>query len=140
MEKSLEELAHYVGGERVGENVLIKGVIGLSQARSGYLTFCDDPALLSKAMATEAAAVIVPSDVTDFSIPHIRIRNPRLAFARILELFHPKKVHKPGIHPSAVLGNDLGPWKRSIHWSTCSGRRSGASGRSGYHISACLYR
>lgn len=107
MEKSLEELAHYVGGERVGENVLIKGVIGLSQARSGYLTFCDDPALLSKAMATEAAAVIVPSDVTDFSMPHIRIRNPRLAFARILELFHPKKVHKPGIHPSAVLGNDV---------------------------------
>lgn len=107
MLKSLEELAHYVGGERVGENVLIEGAVSLSQARSGYITFCDDPALLSKAMVTEASAVIISSEVNDFSIPHIRIRNPRLAFARILELFHPKKVHRPGIHPSASVGDDV---------------------------------
>ncbi len=106
MEKSLEELACYVAGERVGENVAINGVTGLSQARSGYLTFFDDMALISQARQTEASAVITPPDITDFPLPHIRVRNPRLAFARILELFHPRELRKPGIHPTAVLGSD----------------------------------
>jgi len=106
MEKSLEELAQYVGGERVGENVAITGVTGLSQARSGYLTFVDDPAMLSQVKATEASAVIVPQKTADFPLPHIKVKNPRLAFARLLGLFHPGKPRKPGIHQAAIVGSD----------------------------------
>jgi len=40
MEKTLKELADYLGGEVIGdENIKIKGVMTIDEAREGYITF-----------------------------------------------------------------------------------------------------
>ena len=74
----------------------------------GELTFAETPQRLDQAMATPAAAIIVSRDVHDLrGRAGIRVQNPKLAFAVLLELFHPTVAAEPGVHPSAVLGRNV---------------------------------
>ncbi len=49
MEKTLKELADYVGGEVVGdENIKIKGVMTIDEATEGYITFVSNKKYIKK--------------------------------------------------------------------------------------------
>ncbi|MBC7189928.1 UDP-3-O-(3-hydroxymyristoyl)glucosamine N-acyltransferase [Candidatus Aerophobetes bacterium] len=118
MSKSLRELAQIVEGEVEGENVLIKGAARVEDVKEGEITFAVSDKFLRLAENSRASAVIVDEKVKKFSKPIIRVKNPRLAFARILEVFAPPRAKPCGIHPTAVisdnvrLGNDvrIGPF------------------------------
>ncbi|MGQ9778357.1 MAG: UDP-3-O-(3-hydroxymyristoyl)glucosamine N-acyltransferase [Bacillota bacterium] len=108
----LEDLAKLVGGEVVGDKeVIITGVGGIEDVRPGGITMVATAKVAAAAEAGPAAAVIVPPGLPPLSKPMLRVANPRLAFARILELFNPPPRFAPGIHPTAVLGEGvvLGP-------------------------------
>jgi UDP-3-O-[3-hydroxymyristoyl] glucosamine N-acyltransferase len=107
MTKSLKELADFVKGELVGEDALIKGIVGLPYAKPGYLTFVDDKKHCASAEKSEASGCIVPPGYPGLSKPVIQVKNPRLAFAQILGLFHERRRREPGIHPTAIIGKNV---------------------------------
>jgi UDP-3-O-[3-hydroxymyristoyl] glucosamine N-acyltransferase len=108
----LSEIARLLGGEILGDgSVEIKGVSGLSEAVAGDISFLDRSELLPQAQNTRATALIVPLEVGECRQPFIRTENPRLAFAKVLELFEPPPTISPGIHPTAMVDPNvaLGP-------------------------------
>jgi UDP-3-O-[3-hydroxymyristoyl] glucosamine N-acyltransferase len=96
----------------------ITGLNGIDQAGPGELTFISNPKYAAAARSTQASAVIVAEDFPAISTAMLRSKDPYLAFAQALELFHHPPRHTPGIHPTAVvhptarLGRDihLGPY------------------------------
>lgn len=105
---TLAELAKLVAGEVLGDGTVeIQGVAGLDELREGAITFGANEKTIQAALNSPAAAVIVPNGITELAKPAIRVANPRLAFARILAWFAPKVTCMPGIHPTAVVGENF---------------------------------
>jgi UDP-3-O-[3-hydroxymyristoyl] glucosamine N-acyltransferase len=105
MVKTVRELAALVGGEVDGDGTLeIFGVSGLESAQPGHLSFYGNPKYKVQLGATKASAVLVSDDAPPRgSRTHVRVKNPYLAFARIAQLFHPKKQYAPGRAPEAFI-------------------------------------
>ena len=55
----------------------------------------------------KAGAVIVEKEVPNVSIPQIIVDNAKVAFAQILELFHPPVVVPRTIHETAIIGENV---------------------------------
>lgn len=102
---SLGDLAALVGGEVSGDaNVSIHGVAPLDRAGAGEISFLANPKYRSQLEQTAAAAVIVhPSLAGSIDRPLLLIKNPYLAFARILAHFHPGPCLPQGVLPGAVV-------------------------------------
>ncbi len=107
MKKTLEELARLVRGEVEGDGeTAIDGVGKVEEAKKGEITLAVSKTFLCQAKKSQASAVIVSLEVRDFSKPTLRVKNPRLAFAQILEVFYPQIQKLSGIHPTAIIGKD----------------------------------
>ena len=109
---TLKQIAEKLGGEAIGPaELLIEGISSYESAGESDLTYADSRRLLPAAEQSRAAAVIVPREIESSVKPIIRTDNPRLAFARALELFWPRRRPQPGIHPTAVVGAgvEIGP-------------------------------
>ena len=107
MEKFLHEIAELIGGEVMGERTTkISGLANITMARAGDLIFAVPPHL-DEAKTSAAAAVLIPLDTEDFQKPAIKVKDPRAAFATLLELFTPKLEIPKGISPKAHLGKDV---------------------------------
>jgi len=106
MEQTLASLCELVEGDLIGEgSTVIRGVNIFDAVETGELTFAEDKTHLQRALASRAAAIIVSKDINDLSgRSGIRVEQPRLAFALLLDLFYPESTAEPGIHPSVVLG------------------------------------
>lgn len=109
MEQTLQALCELVHGELIGDGTtLIRGVSPSTAVQHGELTFAEDAKRLLEVMSSPAAAVVVSKDVRDLGgRSGIRVDNPKLAFARLLEQFYPEPVPPSGVHPSAVLGQHV---------------------------------
>lgn len=110
MKAALSEIAALVHGnvDAKGATVTITGVASVSEAGEGDLTFFGNPKYLTALKSSRASAALVPLDFSE-NIPAIpvRVENPSLAFAKILEHFRPPAVvHVPGVHPRAVVAPD----------------------------------
>jgi UDP-3-O-[3-hydroxymyristoyl] glucosamine N-acyltransferase len=106
LKKTLSELAQLLGGTVVGDgNIEIVGVTNIEGATAADITFAVAPHL-DKAALCSAGAVIIPISVTEFTKPAIRVENPRLAFTNLLKIFTPQSVVAPGIHGTALIGED----------------------------------
>ncbi len=81
----------------------ITGLNGIEQAGPGELTFVSNPKYGAAARSTKASAVIVAEDFPAISTAMLRTKDPYLAFARALELFHQPLRYAPGVHPTAVV-------------------------------------
>lgn len=109
MEKTLSALCELLEGELIGDGYIrIHGVNSCAMAQDGELTYAESSKLLEQALESRAAGIIVPQDVKDLKgRSGIRVRNPHLAFALLLELFHPQTAFDPGIHDTVVLGKNV---------------------------------
>lgn len=115
MEKTLKELADYVGGEVTGDgNIKIKGVMTIDEASEGYITFVSNKKYIKKLEQTGASAIIASPDI-DIKDKNLLItKNPYLAFAKVVDLMmNPEKVY-PGtlddsarVSDSAELGSNV---------------------------------
>lgn len=100
----LAELAEAIGGVLAGPADLpIHGVGGLEAAGPGEISFVADAKQRAAAQQSRAAALIVSHDFEPTGRPLVRVDRPRLAFARVLELFALPVEAPPGIHPTAVI-------------------------------------
>ncbi|NLY30028.1 MAG: UDP-3-O-(3-hydroxymyristoyl)glucosamine N-acyltransferase [Firmicutes bacterium] len=105
MVRKLGDLAEVLGGELVGSaDLVIEGVSPIAEAEPGHISFAENQKVLAKYKeTTKAAALIVPKGAEDVGRPHIKVDNPRLAFAQVLKEFSWPADVPPGIHPSAIV-------------------------------------
>ena len=107
MKRTLREIAEWIDGNVLGDDaIVINGITGIDEAGPGDLTFAVPPHL-ERALLSKAAAVIVPAAVETYAKPAIRVANPRLAFTRLLTLFNPLPQVESGVHPTAVVGQNV---------------------------------
>ena len=101
---TLSELAARLDGELEGDGErIISGVAGITEAGPDDITFVAASSYIREAEATSAAAILAGPGVTPTGFDIIRVDNPHLAFALTLDLFHPRKLPPPGVHPSACV-------------------------------------
>lgn len=114
MEKTLQELAAFLDGklETTTPQILITGVNGLEEALPTDISFAVPPHIEAAAMS-QAGALVLPMDAQFTGKPVIRVDNPRLAFARLLDLFRrPEDVERvisplASISPTAKIGDNV---------------------------------
>jgi UDP-3-O-[3-hydroxymyristoyl] glucosamine N-acyltransferase len=96
------DIAELVGGELIGDGeVEIHSVWDIKSASNGQLAFIDDGEIPA---STRASCVIAGHDNdVDVSVPVIRVKNPKLAFARAAAVLHKAEDGPVEIHPSAVI-------------------------------------
>jgi len=101
----LGELARLLDAELAGDgDVDISAVAGLREARTGDVTFVSDRGHLKDLARCQASAVIIPADAPAIAVPALRVRNPRLAFARALGIFHASHFLPGGVSDRAAIG------------------------------------
>jgi len=107
LKKTLREIADLIHGVLLGDgDIEITGVTNLEDATPMDIAFAVPPHL-EKAAQSVAAAVIIPSAVTEFAKPAIRVDNPRVAFVTLLNAFTPQIAVEPGVHVTAVIGKNV---------------------------------
>ncbi len=109
MTLTIQELAARVGGQfasTADESTSVFGGAAIAEAGDGHFTFFGNAKYLPALKVCRATAALVPVDFTDEIPPiAIRVENPSIAFAQLLEFFAPAPIRfAPGIHPSAIIG------------------------------------
>ncbi len=105
----LSELATFLSDSNfeLGNNdPEITGVASLNLAQAGDITFLNSHKYLNQLATTQATAVILDLK-TPCDLPCIRAKNPRLAFAQVLNLFYEPVKLPVGIDPTVILGKGV---------------------------------
>ncbi len=108
---TLGELAERLGADLVPGSgsagspdlQIVSGVAGIEQAGPTEVAFIANPKYAGLGRSTRAVALIVDPAFAPLAVPTLRISNPKLAFTRLVALFHPPPSFAPGIHPTAVI-------------------------------------
>ena len=104
MKYSASEIAEQVGGEVVGNgDIKLIGFAQADVAKPGDLTFAEDEKFFRLAEQSEASAILATDQFSSDNKTVIRVKNARVAFARVLPFLFPEKQFGPGTHPSAVI-------------------------------------
>ena len=109
MAKTLIEIAQLIDGKLQGEydkDLVITGATGISTAKPTEVTFAVEPHL-EEASCCNAAAVIIQDDVEGFSKTAIKVKNPRIAFNILLNIFKPELKIEKVISDKAHIGKDV---------------------------------
>jgi len=107
--KTLSELADQVRGRVIGDgSVAIYKVSAIDEALPGEITFLANPSYQKFLSGCRASAVIVgpglaPSLDKRIGLNFLEAANPYIAFAQILQLFHPAPVYQGEISSAAHI-------------------------------------
>lgn len=105
---SLAELARTVGGTVIGdESLTITGAAPFDAAEESELTLAVDSKYLKRLDETRAGAIIVPKGIETPGRTLLAVANPGVAFAHILQRFHPRKPPEDAISPDARVGDNF---------------------------------
>jgi len=104
----LADLASHLGAEVVGDPAHeIRGVRPLGTARRDDLSFLHNPKYVEEARSSEAGAILVLDPAALPGRNLLVSPEPYLALAHALELFHPTLRPEAGVHPTAVVAEDV---------------------------------
>ena len=105
---TLAELASFVGGDGRGNlDTTVSRVAELGDATPESICYCSSPAQARHLNHTQAGIVILSEQFQQYYKGNCIItEQPRLAFARVLDLLHPPDSFQSGIHETAVIGID----------------------------------
>ena len=105
----LKALADILGAELTGAaDSDISGAAGVREAIAGQITFITGSNYYKDLEHSGASAALVPVDTPEMHLPLLRIKNPRLAFARTLQLLYGKPYQAAGISEKASIGVNVG--------------------------------
>ena len=108
MEKTLKELADYLGGRVIGDgSAVVRGLATLDDAGDGQITFLANPKYAQKVATTRATAVILPPGADGHGRNVVEVANPYLAFAKLLTLFYVKPASAAGVMDGAFVGKGV---------------------------------
>ena len=95
---TLQQLAEQVAGRVAGDSQIeIHGVQPFESAGPGDLTLAAEPKYQEHLEKTRAAAVIVSPDIASTKKTLLQVQQPKVAFARLLGLFHERPFARQGI-------------------------------------------
>lgn len=98
------EIARHIDGEVAGDAAIrLSGFAPAFTAKPGDLTFAENADYFAAAEKSAASAILVAGDFKSADKVLIRVKNARVAFAKVLPLFFPEPTFAPGIHPSAAV-------------------------------------
>jgi UDP-3-O-[3-hydroxymyristoyl] glucosamine N-acyltransferase len=104
----LSQIARILDCRMTGDDdVEIVRVAGIEEAGPGDLTFVSNRKYIRHIKHTRASAIILSEDVSPVDIPSLRTADPYLAFAQALEIFYTPCSPDAGIHPTAVIAEDV---------------------------------
>ena len=88
-------------------NLEVGGIRPLDTAKVEHLSFLHNPKYVEEAKASAAGAILV-ADPEALPGRNLLVGpEPYLALAQALEIFHPVERPEPGVHPSAVVADDV---------------------------------
>lgn len=141
MKLTLKEIAEHIGGRVIGDpDVTVCGLASLDDAVEGQIVFLANPKLAAKVAQCKATAVILPPGADGFGKQIIETKNPYLAFAKVLTLFHAPKLPAKGvmsgayISPDAILGHDI-----TVYPGACIAERVRIGDRAVIYPGAVIY-
>ncbi|MDX2435707.1 MAG: UDP-3-O-(3-hydroxymyristoyl)glucosamine N-acyltransferase [Acidobacteriota bacterium] len=104
----LSELADRLGAEVVGDGeFVVRAVRALGDAGAEDLSFLHNPKYVEDARSSRAGAILI-ADADALPGRNVLVcSEPYLALAKALELFYPAERPAAGIHPSAVVAEDV---------------------------------
>lgn len=105
IKKTLRELAGLVGGDIAGdENVIINGVASIDTAEEGDITFIAGRKYIAGISGTKASAIIASPEIKErHGRNFLYVKNPYLAFAKMLAFYNPPPLPYQGIYPGAYI-------------------------------------
>lgn len=106
------EIAEFLNGILIGEGEAeINNIASLDAAKAGDISFLDKA---DAEFSANASCLLVPETFTaETSLPIIKVKNPKLAFAKIAAQILPRK-HNFDWHSSAVISEDASVKARFI--------------------------
>ncbi len=115
---SIEALAELVGGRVLGDKAcLVSDVGSIEEAKENEITFVASLKHVKRVKGSKAGAIIVPESAGDAEELAGRnlivVKEPYMAFARVMELLRPpvrpeaEVSPKADIHPSALIGSNV---------------------------------
>jgi UDP-3-O-[3-hydroxymyristoyl] glucosamine N-acyltransferase len=106
-ERTLGELAEYVGGRICGDpKVIIRSASTLGRADKGDISFLTNRKYEKQLRTTKASAVIVGKETPSASVPLLIADDPYYAFMQIMVLLHGHRKHKKtGVSPKASISD-----------------------------------
>ncbi len=108
MKVPISKIATLVQGNIIGDAAkIISGAAPFELAGENEITVAGNARYLKKIEGCLAGAIIVPRDVSTGARNLLQVDNPMVAFAKILQYFHPPRRPQAGIHPSAVIGQEF---------------------------------
>ena len=104
MTVTVSQIAEQLKGEVIGDgSVPLTGFASADGARPGDLTFAEKETHFAAAEKSQASAILVSQAFAPSSKVLIRVRDARVAMARVLPLFFPPDQPPSGIHPGARI-------------------------------------
>lgn len=131
----------------LGDDPEIEAAAPLHRASTGQVSFVEAGHRLAEALATSgASAVLLPADpelqrlASARGMAWVELERPKLAFADLLAVLHPRRRPQPGVHPSAVIADDVHLGEDvSIGAHVCIGAGCAIGPRCVIHPGAVLY-
>jgi UDP-3-O-[3-hydroxymyristoyl] glucosamine N-acyltransferase len=108
MKVRLSKIARLLQGHVIGDSDrMISGAAPFEQAGVNEITVAGGAKFLKKMAECNAAAILVSRDISDKDYTLVQVDNPMVAFAKVMQYFHPPSQPRGAIHPGAVIGKDF---------------------------------
>jgi UDP-3-O-[3-hydroxymyristoyl] glucosamine N-acyltransferase len=114
MQLTLKQIADHIGGRVIGDpDAQVSGLGSLDNAVEGEIIFLANPKHADKVRSSRATAVIMPAGANCYGKNVIETKNPNLAYAKVLTLFHDQTTQIKGVmegafvSAEAALGRDV---------------------------------
>lgn len=110
MNEQITAIARLVNGQIMGDpNRIISSLTNIDEANAQSLVFAQDKKNWEKAIACDAAAILVGTNtgISSGDKVLIRVDNPKVAFIKLLNHYYRKAERKPMIHPTACIADNV---------------------------------
>ena len=105
MELEVKQIAAHIDAQIQGDpHYKIRGVAPFDQASNDQITFADGRKILKRLSETGAGAIIVPQSVDNDTLNLLKVSQPKVAFAKILQLFYSPAKPEQGISSLVAIG------------------------------------
>ncbi|MBW2175389.1 MAG: UDP-3-O-(3-hydroxymyristoyl)glucosamine N-acyltransferase [Deltaproteobacteria bacterium] len=108
MRVSIAEIAKRVNGEVRGDpDRLVSGIAPFNEATGQDITLASEATFLQRLEETDAGCIIVPQTYPGGTRNLILAHNPRVAFARVVAIFHPFPEPEMHLSERSMIGKDV---------------------------------
>ncbi len=108
MEIKLKEIAQILGGTIDGdEDIIIRNLSGIEDAKKGDITFVANPKYTKYIEQTNASAIVCSLDISSETKNLLKVKNPYLAYAKAITYLNPPPKESGTIDERAFIGKDV---------------------------------